>query len=193
MADRVREATIRRQPAGAPVDREPRLLYISKQVAGRPRDGQGTGFMVESETLEEAKRNIVEEFTLFDDWVGRYEYIVELGRGLEGLPEAFKTETYRVKGCQSQVWFHAEDEDGRIRFQADSDAVIVRGLIALLLRVYSGRTPEEIIATPPDFFEKIELGSHLSGSRANGLHAMINHIQGYAASMKSAAETAPAE
>lgn len=148
--------------------------------------------MAESETLEEAKRNIVEEFALFDDWVGRYEYIVELGRGLPGLADEFKTETYRVKGCQSQVWFRAEDEGGRIRFEADSDAVIVRGLIALLLRVYSGRTPEEIVATPPDFFEKIELGSHLSGSRANGLHAMIGHIQGYAASMRSAA-AAPVE
>lgn len=141
--------------------------------------------MAETETLEEAKQNIVDEFALFDDWIGRYEYIIELGRGLEGLPDEFRTETYRVKGCQSQVWFRAGEEAGRLRFEADSDAMIVRGLIALLLRVYSGRTPDEIMSTPPDFFEKIELGSHLSGSRANGLHAMIRHIQGYAESIKS--------
>jgi len=143
--------------------------------------------MAETETLEEAKRNIVEEFSLFDDWIGRYEYIIELGRELEGLPDEFRTETYRVKGCQSQVWFRAEDEAGRLRFAADSDAMIVRGLIALLLRIYSGRTPDEILSTPPEFFETIELGGHLSGSRANGLHAMIRHIQGYADSLKSGA------
>ncbi|MPY71690.1 MAG: SufE family protein [Alphaproteobacteria bacterium] len=144
--------------------------------------------MAETETLEEAKENIVDEFSMFDDWVDRYEYIIELGRGLEGLPDAFKTDTYKVKGCQSQVWFAADEADGRLLFSADSDAMIVRGLIALLLRVYSGRTPDEIIATPPEFFEKIELGSHLSGSRANGLHAMIRHIQGYACSQKAGAD-----
>ena len=145
--------------------------------------------MAETETLEEAKANIVDEFSLFDSWTDRYEYIVELGRALAGLPDEFRTEAYRVKGCQSQVWFRARAEDGRIFFEADSDAMIVRGLIALLLRVYSGRTPAEILATRPDFFEKIELGSHLSGSRANGLHAMIGHIQAYA---RSFAETADA-
>jgi cysteine desulfuration protein SufE len=146
--------------------------------------------MPETETLDEAKTNIVDEFAMFDDWVDRYEYIIELGRGHDGLPEDRKTETYKVKGCQSQVWFTAHEEDGRLHFAADSDAMIVRGLIALLLRVYSGRTAEEIIATPPDFFEKIELGSHLSGSRANGLHAMIRHIQGYARSMTDGATPA---
>jgi cysteine desulfuration protein SufE len=92
-----------------------------------------------------------------------------------------------VTGCQSQVWFDARCEGGRIAFEADSDAMIVRGLIALLLRVYSGRRPQEILATPPDFFEKIELGSHLTGNRANGLHAMVKHIQGYARSFQTAA------
>ena len=85
-----------------------------------------------------------------------------------------------MPGCQSQVWFHARQENGRIYFDADSDAMIVRGLVALLLRVYSGRTPEEIIGTPPAFFEALELGSHLSGSRANGLHAMVTRIHAYA-------------
>ena len=127
--------------------------------------------------IEAAKQEIVEEFSAFDDWVARYEYIVELGESLPPLPEHLKTEANRVHGCQSRVWFHASETDGRIHFAADSDAVLVKGLIVLLLRVYSGRTPEEISATPPSFFEKIELGSHLTGSRANGLHAMIKRIQ----------------
>ena len=145
--------------------------------------------MSERETIAEAVANIVAEFGLFDDWLDRYEYIIELGRKLPGLPPERRAETARVKGCQSQVWFHAREQGGRVFFEADSDAMIVRGLIALLLRVYSGRRPEEILATPPDFFEKIELGSHLTGNRANGLHAMVKHIQGYARSFQA---TAPA-
>ena len=138
-------------------------------------------------TIAEAKQSIIDEFSLFDDWVDRYEYIIELGKGLDGLPEECQTEQFKVKGCQSQVWFRAHDNDGRIVYEADSDAMIVRGLIALLLRVYSGRLPEEILATPPDFFDAIELGSHLSGNRANGLHAMVNHIHSYAQSFKDGA------
>ena len=130
--------------------------------------------------ITEAKQSIIDEFSLFENWVDRYEYIIELGRELKGLPENLQTEQNRVKGCQSQVWFDAKINEGQISFQADSDALIVRGLIALLLRVYSGRTAHEILDTPPDFFEKIELGSHLSGNRANGLHAMVNYIQAYA-------------
>lgn len=133
-------------------------------------------------SIEDARQSIVNEFSLFDSWIDRYEYIVELGKNLRGLPQELHTEQYRVKGCQSQVWFNARGEDGVIRFDADSDAMIVRGLIALLLRVYSGRTPAEILSTPPDFFDAIQLGSHLSGSRANGLAAMVRHIQAYAQS-----------
>ena len=136
--------------------------------------------------IEDAKQSIIEEFGLFDSWVDRYEYIVELCKSLEGLPEDSRTDRYKVKGCQSQVWFVAGEKAGRIFFKADSDAIIVRGLIALLLRVYSGRHPEEILATPPDFFDAIELGSHLSGSRANGLVAMVNHIHAYARSFGTA-------
>lgn len=134
-------------------------------------------------SIEDARQSIVDEFGLFDGWIERYEYIVELGRKLPGLPDECHTEQYRVKGCQSQVWFRAHGGDGRIFFEADSDAIIVRGLIALLLRVYSGRTPGEILATPADFFDAIELGSHLSGSRANGLAAMVRHIQACARSL----------
>lgn len=133
-------------------------------------------------SIEEAKQSIVDEFSLFDSWIDRYEYIVELGKKLPNLPESYKTDQYKVKGCQSQVWFRAHEDSACINFEADSDAIIVRGLISLLLRVYSGRQASDILATPPDFFDAIELGSHLSGSRANGLAAMVNHINAYARS-----------
>lgn len=143
--------------------------------------------MTETGGVEEEKQAIIEEFTFLDDWVARYEYIIELGRELPGLPDDLKIDSHLVPGCQSQVWFHADRENGVIRFRADSDAMIVRGLIALLLRVYSGRAPEEILATSPAFLEKIELGSHLSGNRANGLNAMVKRIQAYAAAMRDGA------
>jgi cysteine desulfuration protein SufE len=136
--------------------------------------------------VEAEKRRIVEEFSTLGDWVARYEYIVELGGTLPNLPESLKTEQNRVKGCQSRVWFVPAVENGRIRFAADSDAVLVRGLIVLLLRIYSDRTPEEILATSPKFFEEIELGSHLTGSRANGLHAMVKRIQAIAQEAQAA-------
>lgn len=136
--------------------------------------------MNSSAAIDRTTQEIVDEFAFFDDWVQRYEYIIEMGKALPGLPDDRKDDAHKVPGCQSQVWFHARREDGRIHFDADSDAMIVRGLIALLLRVYSGRTPDEIIGTPPEFFEVLELGSHLSGSRANGLHAMVTRIHAYA-------------
>lgn len=137
--------------------------------------------MTQGETIDEAKQGLIDDFAFLGDWVQRYEYIVDLGRALDGLPEADKRDDHLVPGCQSRVWFYADRSDGRLHFRADSDAVIVRGLIALLLRVYSDRRPEEILATPPTFFEVLELGSHLSGSRANGLHAMVQRIHAYAA------------
>jgi len=143
--------------------------------------------MPDTGTIDQATSELVDEFSLFDDWMQRYEYIIELGQSLEGLPDELKDEAHKVPGCQSQVWFYARRENGRIYFEADSDAMIVRGLIALLLRVYSGRTPDEIIATPPTFFEILELGSHLSGSRANGLHAMVNRIHAYARAFRDEA------
>lgn len=142
--------------------------------------------MTDTATIDQTTQEIVDEFAFFDDWVQRYEYIIELGKNLKGLPDEMKDDAHKVPGCQSQVWFHARCEDGRVVFEADSDAMIVRGLIALLLRVYSNRTPEEIIATPPEFFEVLELGSHLSGSRANGLHAMVTRIHAYAKAFRDA-------
>jgi cysteine desulfuration protein SufE len=153
--------------------------------------------MTEPETLDEAKRNIVDEFTFLGDWTLRYEHIIDLGRGLGDLPDELRRDSHLVPGCQSRVWFHAgRDADGLIHFRADSDAMIVRGLIALLLRIYSGRRADEILATSPEFFEILELGSHLSGSRANGLHAMVKRIQAFAAAYddtERAAEVDPAE
>lgn len=144
--------------------------------------------MDDDRTIDEEKEAIIEEFSFFDDWITRYEYIIELGRKLPDLPESLRVESHLVPGCQSQVWFYADRDGEKIRFRADSDAMIVRGLIALLLRVYSGRRPEEILANGPEFLEKIELGSHLSGSRANGLHAMVNRIQAFAAAFNAHAD-----
>lgn len=127
--------------------------------------------------LKAAQQAIVDSFTLLEDWTDRYQYIIDLGRQLPPLPEEFKTEEYRLKGCQSQVWIVTDFVDGRLEFRAISDSAIVSGLIALLLRVYSGRTPAEIIATPPDFIAAIQLEDHLSPTRSNGLHAMVQQIR----------------
>jgi len=141
--------------------------------------------------VEDEKQKIVEEFSLFDSWLDRYEYIIELGKKLDGIAPEKRTSQYRVTGCQSQVWIDAKRQDGRIFYEADSDAMIVRGLIALLLRVYSGRAPEDILATSPQFLEKIELGSHLSGNRANGLVAMVKRIHDYARALSDAPAASP--
>mgnify|MGYP001548665572 CR=1 FL=1 len=128
-----------------------------------------------------AQAEIIEEFSLFDDWMDRYQYLIDLGRRLPEFPEALRTEENRIRGCQSQVWFVPEEKDGRLYFQAISDAAIVSGLIALLLRLYSGRYPQDILDTPPDFVEALQLQNHLSPTRSNGLSSMLNAIRGYAA------------
>jgi cysteine desulfuration protein SufE len=134
--------------------------------------------MSQAPTIAEEQQLIAEEFELLDDWRERIEYVLELGKGLGRLPEADYAEGNKVKGCQSQVWMVAEvDEGGRMQIRADSDAFIVKGLIALLLRLYSGRRPQEILDNPPAVFEEIGLGAHLSPTRANGLHAMITRIR----------------
>ncbi len=138
------------------------------------------------ESIEDAKRNLAEEFAFLGDWTQRYEYIIELGRKLPGLAPELQIDAHLVPGCQSRVWFYARRENGHLHFNADSDAVIVRGLIALLLRIYSDRRPSEILETSPDFFDVLELGSHLSGSRANGLHAMVRRIQAFAKAYEDA-------
>jgi cysteine desulfuration protein SufE len=130
--------------------------------------------------IAQAQSDLIEEFELFDNWLDRYEYIIDLGRKLPAFPDECKTDTYRLHGCQSQVWLTAEEADGRLHFQAVSDSAIVSGLIAILLRVYSDRSPLEIIATQPDFIAAIGLNAHLSPTRSNGLQAMIDSIRGHA-------------
>ena len=131
--------------------------------------------------VQEAQREVIEEFTLFDDWMDRYQYLIDLGRRLPEFPEELKTEDNLIRGCQSQVWFVAKKKEGRLDFSAISDAAIVSGLIALLLRLYSGRHPQDILDTPPDFVTALQLESHLSPTRSNGLSSMLEAIRGFAA------------
>lgn len=132
-------------------------------------------------TLSDAQQELVEEFSMFDDWQEKYAHIIELGRELEPIPEEFKDDTHKVKGCQSQVWLHAsQTADGRLHVQAESDALIVQGLIAILMRIYQDRHPDEILHADLGFFEEIGLLSHLSMNRTNGLNSMINTIRAYA-------------
>ena len=131
-------------------------------------------------TLEEKKQQIVEDFSQFDEWLDKYEYLIELGRNLEPFPEEKKTEEKLIKGCQSRVWLDCEKRDGRLWFTADSDAIITRGIISLLIEVYSGCTQEEIAGDDFAFLEEIGLRENLSPTRANGLVSMIETIKGYA-------------
>ena len=128
-------------------------------------------------SLEEAKRSVIEDFSMYDEWLDKYEYIIELGKGLDSYPEDKKTEDRLVKGCQSRVWLDAEKKDGRIWFTADSDAVITKGIISLLIGIYSGATAEEIKASDFSVVEKIGLRENLSPTRANGLVSMIETIR----------------
>ncbi len=136
--------------------------------------------------VEAAQREVVEEFSLFDDWMDRYQYLIDLGRRLPEFPEALRTDENRIRGCQSQVWFVADKSDGRLEFRAISDAAIVSGLIALLLRIYSGKRPADILNTPPSFVEALGLESHLSPTRSTGLHSMLEAIRRFAADAEGA-------
>lgn len=135
----------------------------------------------------ERQRQIIAEFADLADWEARYKKLIEIGKTLPELPDSQKTEDYKVKGCQSQVWIHARMENGHVIFAADSDALLVRGLVALLLRVYSDATPKEILETPPDFVKEIGLESKLSPSRANGLFSMIKQMKYYAMAFQAMA------
>jgi cysteine desulfuration protein SufE len=128
----------------------------------------------------EAQQELVEEFSFFDNWIDRYQYIIDLGRRLPEFPESDMTDANKIKGCQSQVWFVAHKDDDRLNFHAISDAAIVSGLIALLLRIYSGRRPEDILEAPADFVAALELEQHLSPTRSNGLSSMLQAIQAFA-------------
>ncbi len=128
-------------------------------------------------SIEAAQREIVEEFALFDDWMDRYQYLIDLGRKLPELDQSEMTDDRLLAGCQSQVWLITEGDAERLDFRANSDAAIVSGLIALLLKVYSGRSAREIIESQPQFVADIGLSEHLSPTRANGLNAMLGEIR----------------
>lgn len=140
-----------------------------------------------ADELQLAQQEVVDEFAFFDDWVDRYQYLIDLGRRLPPLPESDLVDANKIKGCQSQVWFVAEKRDGRLYFRAISDAAIVSGLIALLLRIYSGRRPRDILDTAPDFVQQLQLEQHLSPTRSNGLSAMLKAIRQFAAEAVQAA------
>ena len=127
-----------------------------------------------------AQADIVDTFKLFEDWTERYQYIIDLGRQAPPFPEEWKVDKYKLHGCQSQVWIVTERRGERLHYAATSDSAIVAGLIELLLQVYSDRRPADILATPPDFLQDIQLAEHLSPTRSNGLHAMVQQIRQHA-------------
>ena len=129
------------------------------------------------ESLQEAKQSVIDDFAMYDEWLDKYEYLIELGKSLQDYPEEKKTEDRLIKGCQSRVWLDCEVKDGRLFFTADSDAIITKGIISLLIGVYSGRTPEEIASDDFSFVEQIGLKENLSPTRANGLVSMISTIK----------------
>ncbi len=131
-------------------------------------------------TIKEIQQEIVDEFSMFDDWDERFQYVIDLGKSLPLIDEQFKTDENTIKGCQSKVWLHADREGGKVIFTADSDAIITKGIIAILIRVFSNQSPQDILEADTDFINEIGLKDHLSPTRANGLVSMIKQIKMYA-------------
>ena len=131
-------------------------------------------------TIENLQQNLIQDFEFFEDWTQKYEYMIELSKGLDKMDQEMKSDKNIIKGCQSKVWLHANYSDGKIKFLADSEAIITRGIIAILLMVFNNKTPDEIINSDISFIEKIGLKEHLSPNRANGLYSMIKQIKFYA-------------
>src|SRR6516225_3634453 len=140
--------------------------------------------MNELQTIPETEKEIVEEFALFDSWDDKYEYIIDLGKKLEPLEEKYKREDNKVRGCQSTVWLVTDFRDGKVFYCAESDAVIVKGLISMLIRVLSGHTPEEIIQAPLLFIDQIGMTTHLAQTRSNGLLSMVKQMKHFALAYK---------
>ncbi len=136
-------------------------------------------------TIKEIQDEIIAEFNDFDDWLDRYQLLIDLGSEQEPLPAEYKTDNNLIEGCQSRVWLQADYIDGKVHFRAESDALIVKGIVSLLIKVYSGRTPEEILDNEPYFVEAIGLKEHLSPTRSNGLLAMIKQMRLYAMAFKA--------
>ncbi len=139
-------------------------------------------------TIKEKQEEIIEEFSAFDDWMDKYSLLIELGNELDSFDEAHRVDQNIIDGCQSKVWLHAELNDGKIELQGDSDAIIVKGIVALLLRVLSGHSPDEILNSELYFIDRIGLKEHLSPTRSNGLVAMIRQIKAYALAFKAKQE-----
>lgn len=139
-------------------------------------------------TINEIQEEIIEEFETFDDWMDKYQLLIDTGNSLEPLDEQYKTPQHLIEGCQSRVWIHADFADGKVVLQAESDTIIVKGIVTLLLRVLSGRTPQEILDTDLYFIETIGLKDHLSPTRSNGLVSMIRQIRNYALAFKLTAQ-----
>ena len=140
-------------------------------------------------TIDELQEEVIEEFSAFDDWMDKYQMIIDLGNEQPALDAAYKTEDNLIDGCQSRVWLHASMQDGLVHFEADSDAIITKGLIALLIRVLSDHTPAEILASDVHFIDAIGLTQHLSPTRSNGLLAMVKQMRMYALAFSARAET----
>ena len=143
--------------------------------------------------IQEIQQNIIKEFAALVDWTERYKYIIKIGRDLEPLDEEYKIEDNLVRGCQSQVWLHTRLKDGKVIFEADSDAAITKGLVALMVRFYSGQDPDTIISTKPEFIQKIGMEEHLSPTRSNGLASMVKQMKIYAMAYKTKMQQEQAE
>ena len=137
------------------------------------------------ETIQDVQEEIVEEFSMFEDWMQRYEYMIELGKSLPMINIQYKTNDYIIKGCQSKVWIHADLHDDKLIFTADSDAIITKGIIAILIRAFSHQHPDAILEAGTEFIDKIGLKEHLSPTRANGLVSMIKQLKMYAIAFKT--------
>jgi cysteine desulfuration protein SufE len=140
------------------------------------------------QTIDDKQQEIIDEFSIYDDWMDKYSLIIEYGNSLETLDDKYKTPENIIQGCQSRVWLQTDYRDGKLFFQAESDAIIVKGLLALVLRIFSGRTPQEIIDTDLRFMKEIGLTDHLSPTRSNGLLSVIKQIRYYAIAFKAKEE-----
>lgn len=136
-------------------------------------------------TIKEIQEEIIDEFAMFDDWMERYEHLIELGKSLPIIDAQYKVDENLIKGCQSKVWLHSELSGDKVRFTADSDAILTKGLVALLLRVFNNRLPQEIVVADTDFIDEIGLKEHLSPTRANGLISMVKQIKLYAVAQQA--------
>jgi len=133
--------------------------------------------MSNEKSIKEIEQEIIDDFLLFESWEEKYEYIIDLGKKLTPVEEKIKTEEYKIKGCQSSVWIHSTFQDGKVLFEGDSDAIIVKGLVSLMIKVLSGQSPKDIVEAPLEFINAIGLSSHLAQTRSNGLRSMIKQMK----------------